>query len=72
MANDSLWRRLDEPSEDHSVEAAEVGFVIRRRDGRADAFDRLARKLIDTAHGVLALPTTDGRGGYESVHIIPL
>ena len=58
----------------HAVEKADRGFaIVRKPKADPDAFNLLARETIDRAGAdFVALPSTDGRGGYDQVVIIPL
>lgn len=56
----------------YAVEPADKGFLIVRREGHDDAFNRIARQVRDES-GVhySAFLRPDGRGGYDCVHIVP-
>ena len=56
----------------YTVEPADPGFEIVRRDGHAEEFNELARRLVEKAGPLfVAFPRSDGLGGYDCVHIIP-
>jgi hypothetical protein len=56
-----------------SVEACEEGFLIVRKPGADGAFDEVARRAVNHAgEAFAAFPRADGRGGYESVLIVPI
>ena len=61
---------LAEPSEVHTVEKVEDGFLIRPQPGRYADFQELARGCINRDLPAVVLPHSDGRGGYEGVHVI--
>lgn len=64
---------LREGSECHSVEQASDGFLIVPVPGREEAFNDLARRVINGANGdYAAFPRLDGHVGYDGVHIIPI
>jgi len=62
---------LMEPSDDHVVETNADGFVILPRPGRGEAFNALARQVLNRDDGYVALPRTDGGVGYDAVYVIP-
>lgn len=63
---------LLEETEVYTVEAYETGFVLARRPGADGAFDAVARQVINhSSESFAAFPRADGRGGYDSVLIIP-
>ena len=54
------------------METADPGFVIVRVQGHEAALNALARQVINQAGpDYAAFPRSDGRGGYDCVHIIP-
>ena len=56
----------------YTVEPAEPGFQIVRREGHDEAFNEVARLVIEKAGpSFVAFPRSDGVGGYDCVHIIP-
>ena len=56
----------------YTVEPAEPGFQIVRREGQDEAFNEVARRVIEKAGpSFVAFPRSDGQGGYDCVHIIP-
>lgn len=60
-------------TEVYTVEAYETGFVIARRPSADSAFDAVARQVINQSGDTFAaFPRADGRGGYDSVLIIPM
>ena len=64
---------LRQESDVHAVEPCDEGFIIVRKPGAANAFDDIARKALNQAgETYAAFPRPDGRGGYESVLIVPI
>ena len=56
----------------YTVEPAQPGFQIVRREGLDDEFNEVARRVIEKAGpSYVAFPRSDGLGGYDCVHIIP-
>lgn len=54
-----------------TVEDIEIGFLIHRVEGHESSFNQIARQLINQAGpDYTAFPRSDGRGGYDCVHII--
>ena len=63
---------LQQESAVHAVEPCQEGFLVIRKPGAGHAFDDIARRAINQAgDGFAAFPCADGRGGYESVLIVP-
>jgi len=56
-----------------TVEQIGGGFLIHVVPGREPGFNDIARLVIDKAGPTFAaFPWSDGRGGYDCVHIIPV
>ena len=56
----------------YTVQPAEPGFQVVRREGFDEEFNELARRLVEKAGPLfVAFPRPDGLGGYDGVHIIP-
>jgi hypothetical protein len=62
---------LSEPSQDHSVEPVDHGFLILPIPGREAQFNALARRVIDHVGSLAAFPRKGAHGLYDCVHIIP-
>lgn len=55
----------------YTVQPAEPGFEIVRRDGYTEEFNEVARLVLEKAGpSFVAFPRPDGLGGYDCVHII--
>jgi len=62
--------RVGGPS--YTVEEVESGFFIHVVGGREAGFNDLARLIMEKAGpSYAAFPRSDGKGGYDCVHIIP-
>lgn len=56
----------------HTVEPSTHGFLIVRREGYEEEFNRIARRVIDeSGPDYSAFPRSDRQGGYDCVHVIP-
>ena len=54
-----------------TVEDIEIGFLIHQVDGHESGFNQIARLVMDKAGpDYSAFPRSDGRGGYDCVHVI--
>lgn len=62
---------LREPSADHRIEPAEVGFLIVPVAGRETQFDALARLVINHVGPFAVFPRKGASGLYDCVHIVP-
>lgn len=70
---DRLFESLRQETAAYSVEPYEEGFLIVRKPGAEEPFDEVARAVINHSGEVFAaFPRSDGRGGYESVLILPI
>ena len=61
---------LMQGSADHSVEVTDDGVVIHRKGGHVEAFDALARQVMETVGDFAAFPRKDEDGHYDCVFIL--
>lgn len=54
----------------HSVEVTDDGFTIHRKDDHVEAFDVLARQVMQTVGDFAAFPRKDADGHYDCVHVL--
>jgi hypothetical protein len=71
-----MGRLLDTLNNDQGafrVERADGGYLMIRRDDKAEEFNEIARKLInDPGQEMVVFPVTDGAQGYERLFVISL
>ena len=66
------FESLKEETAAYAVEPCQEGVLLVRKPGAGRAFDDIARRTVDHAgDGFAAFPRADGRGGYDSVLIVP-
>lgn len=69
---ESIFSRLRNRSDFHTVEPISEGFLIHPVEGREEAFSQLIRDAMNTSvDGFVILPVST-HGRYERAHVIPL
>lgn len=69
---ESIFTRLRNRSDFHTVEPISEGFLIYPVEGREDAFSQLIRDAMNSPADDFVILPTSAHGRYERAHVIPL